>query len=1267
MKYVFPALLTVVALRCFVATPLLRADEQVESATPPPTEQQLRFVTEKVLPLLEARCFECHKASAEPKGSLVLSSRKAMLIGGDSGPVLVPGKPEQSILMEAVRYESFEMPPRSRMPDAEVAILEKWIAEGAHWPEGMDAAAVEVAEFPLEQRRQSHWAWQPIRVGKAPIVEGVDWQRNPIDAFVKHRLESAGLQPAAEADRYTLIRRMYFDLIGLPPTVQEVESFVGDAATTEDAMAKVVDRLLASTHFGERWGRHWLDLVRYADTLGHEFDYPLHNAWQYRDYVIRAINSDVPYDDFVKEHIAGDLLASSRLHPTEAFNESIIGTGFWFLSEDKHAPVDVRAEEAGKIDNQIDVFSKTFLGMTVACARCHDHKFDAISTKDYYALAGFLQSSRRQTAWLDRNQQIEHRVDELTGIREEAQKLAASYRITDESAGQIRNYALAALTALRAEPLEKDKTSSADVIFEDFESETLANWEISGQAFGTGTATGNFPGQGELTGRVGSRLVNSWNLSDALKGKLRSAEFTIQKPCIRFLIGGGNHPYETCVNLVVDGKTVRTATGQNNEALVSTTWDVAEFVGKAARIEIVDEHSGGWGHVNVDHIVFCSQPDVPATRRDINVVADEYGCRTDVLTAWVRALSDKAAVSSDSLLSLLATRAQADLKTTTAETFNRWKASVANHDITETNTTVFAKLSGKIPDDWFHSGAAFSNQSVSDPDTGFGLEWRGAGIAANLLDGVSSATLSKQLKGTLASPTFELSHPQILIRVAGEKTRVRLVIDGYVMNEFSELLFGGARQAIDTNGEDQWIRLAGDIHRYMGHRAHLEFLDEGDGWFCVKEIRFANVAGAAPPEQSASDLNLAIVRQAGEDSNAAGSLSTDEQLVDAWLNSVVGSSSQAAAVLLAQSLLPESRSDEWQAVVERWTQRSDGIPAPIPVIAMMDGTAENERVFIRGNHRNLGEVAERNILTALQLGDGKNATLPATGSGRLELAEQLLHDDNPLLPRVAVNRIWHHLFGRGIVESTDNFGVLGKTPTHPDLLDYLAEKFRNDGWSVKKMIRAIMLSRSYRASSEHSEAGDLKDPSNELLHRANIRRLQGEAVRDAILTVSGSLSEQQFGPAVPVHLTGFMQGRGRPGADGPLDGNGRRSIYISVNRNFLSPFMQAFDVPPPVTTIGNRTTSNVPAQALIMLNNEFVNQQANRWATKLLKSGGTTESVLSQAWFQLMNRPASQREIDMLLSFVAEGSTGQNLPLTVDNLTEVCHALLNAKQFLFVD
>lgn len=1106
-------------LMCVWPSGWAAADEAVAVQVAEPANEQelaakLKFVRESVLPLLEARCFECHKQGAEVRGGLMLSSRQAMLKGGESGPAIVPGKPDESLLIEAVRYESFEMPPRTRMPKQEVDILVRWIAEGAVWPEELNAAPPPAHDhFPLQERRQSHWAWQPISAPDVPEVKAAHGNVSDVDAFILHKLDEHGLAQAPATDRRNLLRRLHFDIIGLPPTMAQIEAFVQDSRDDATATAAVVDQLLASPHFGERWGRHWLDLMRYAETLGHEFDYPLHNAWRYRDYVIRALNADVGYDLFVKEHVAGDLLSEPRRHPTEDFNESIVGTGFWFLNEDKHAPVDVRAEEAAKIDNRIDVFSRTFLGMTVACARCHDHKFDAISTADYYALAGFLQSSRRQTAWLDPGRRIQHQVKKLQAARDAAM-------------------------ALVQQRMASDLTSS----------------------------------------RLHADIQAAWT----------AAESASAEPA-------------------TDG---------------------------AAKVDADGQRQHNWN-------ALLKQPATAAAQQP---------------------------------LSLLAAVAQAPADTPIGDVVRSWQASMnalgdpGSEPVTDRSTVVFADLTNGLPAGWLTLGAAFQNDVVPDAA---GLQWGKSNVEWNVGAGVSSGQLARQLRGTLSSPTFELQHPEILVKVAGHATRVRLVIDGYQMNEFSELLFRGARQKIDTDGTFQWIRLAGDVHRYQGHKVWLEFLDEGDGWFAVQEVRFAKTPGAKPePDTDVNLLNLAL---AGDAQLAA--CTSREQVATHWQQAAAKHLPTAtAAALLNAGLWTDLLQDSgWQAEVRKWQQLAEAIPAPIPVIAMTDGTPEDERVFIRGNHRNLGSPVPRNLLTALRSQNGsvsasvENLFDRSQGSGRLQLAEQLVADENPLTARVAVNRVWHHLFGAGLVTSTDNFGVLGRTPSHPELLDYLAHEFRTTGWSIKSLIRKLVLTNTYRASSQSSELAKQIDPTNQWLQHARVRRLQGEAVRDAILLVSGRLDRTLYGPSVPVHLTAFMQGRGRPGTNGPLDGNGRRSIYLSVNRNFLSPFMQAFDVPAPVTTTGRRTTSNVPAQALILLNNKFVNQQAALWAQRLLADPSQpVESIVDQAWYELLGRPAGAEERQLMLTFVAEQSAEGEAGLSVNVLTDLCHVLLNAKEFLFL-
>ena len=380
-----------------------------------PTPADVAFFESRIRPLLVAHCGECHGGD-ELQGGLRLDGRAALLAGGDSGPAVVPGDAAGSLLIGAVRWESYEMPPDGKLPDTAVADLERWIDLGAPWPAGRESTGSHAppSAFDLEARRAAHWAWRPVRDPAVPAVRDQAWPNSPVDRFVLARLEAGGLHPAPPADRRALIRRLSFDLTGLPPTPDAITRFLSD--DRPEAEGRLVDRLLASPHFGERWGRHWLDLVRYAESRGHEFDHDAPGARHYRDYVIRAFNADVPHDRFVREQIAGDLLTEPRPHPTRGFDESILGTGFWHLGEWVHSPVDTREDEAERFEDMLDTASKTFLGLTVACARCHDHKFDAISTRDYYALAGYLRSSdyrdvRFETR--DHNRRVARELDEL--------------------------------------------------------------------------------------------------------------------------------------------------------------------------------------------------------------------------------------------------------------------------------------------------------------------------------------------------------------------------------------------------------------------------------------------------------------------------------------------------------------------------------------------------------------------------------------------------------------------------------------------------------------------------------------------------------------------------------------------------------------------------------------------------------------------------------------------------------------------------------------
>ncbi|MGC4003742.1 MAG: DUF1549 domain-containing protein [Pirellulales bacterium] len=330
-----------------------------------------------------------------------MDSRAAALKGGDTQPAVVPGDvdPKKSLLIDTINYgELYQMPPKGKLPPEEIAILTKWVASGAPWPHEVAAEGADAKKFDLEARKKSHWCWQPIADPAPPTVRDAGWPADPLDRFVLAKLEAASLRPTPDADRRALVRRVYYDLHGMAPP--DVDPEFVRTGKSED-WASLIDELLASPRYGEHWARHWLDLARFAETYGHEFDYPIHNAWRYRDYVIRAFNADVPYDRFAREQIAGDLEDRPRFDPATGFNESIVGTGFWYFGEQTHAPVDVRQHDADRVDNMVDVYGKTFLGLTIACARCHDHKFDAIATKDYYAITGILRGTREQQAYLD--------------------------------------------------------------------------------------------------------------------------------------------------------------------------------------------------------------------------------------------------------------------------------------------------------------------------------------------------------------------------------------------------------------------------------------------------------------------------------------------------------------------------------------------------------------------------------------------------------------------------------------------------------------------------------------------------------------------------------------------------------------------------------------------------------------------------------------------------------------------------------------------------
>jgi Protein of unknown function (DUF1553)/Protein of unknown function (DUF1549)/Planctomycete cytochrome C len=925
-----------------------------------PSADDLEFFEKRIRPLLVENCHQCH-GSQKQKGDLRLDSRASLLKGGDLGPAAVPGRAEASLLIKAICYEdeALRMPPRGKLQPAQIADLTRWIERGLPWPEAAATTGPPAsAAFNMAERRR-HWCWQPLLHPKAPSAPG---SQSPIDAFILDRLDIAGISPARQADKRALLRRVTFDLIGLPPSPAEIESFMAD--DRPDAYVRVVDRLLASPHYGERWGRHWLDLVRYAETLGHEFDVEIPEAYRYRDYVIRALNADVPYDQFVREHVAGDLLPAPRTDPDGA-NASIQGTAFWFLGESKHSPVDVRADEADRLDNQIDVFSKTFLGLTVACARCHDHKFDAISTQDYYALTSYLLSSHQQMAFVEPAHDSDLAISRLHDVRERLRcKLAPKQATASKEVGQ------------------GDIPSSA-VVFEDFSKPGFDGWYVSGQAFGQGPTQALTP---------------------------------------------------------------------------------------------------------VLHI--------------------EGAPRASVVPAGV----------------------------------------------------------------------------------------------------VHSGLLSDKLEGALRSRTFAISKRYIWLHVGGKGGKVSLIIDGYQL--IQEPIYGGLRLTTNSGENLTWRVI--DTQMWQGHRAYLELSDDGPGYLSIDRIVFADQT--APAGQNRASVEPSIPKE-----------------------------------ILAELALAKREA-------EAKLPRAKHIPA------LEAGTPWDAHVHLRGNPKILGAAAPAHLLEALT-----DAARPGSTITREDLAHRLVTDARHLLARVMVNRLWQHHMGEGLVRSPDNFGALGEPPTHPELLDYLAGEFIRSGWSIKQLQRRLVLTDVYRRASEPDAQALFKDPQNRLLHFQTLRRLEAECVRDSLLAVSGRLDSRMYGSSVPPYLTAHMAGRGRPAASGPLDGAGRRSIYLNVRRNFLSPLLLAFDYPTPFTTIGRRMSSNVPAQALILMNHPFVLEQAAYWADRALaNSGRNSQERIENLYVEAFGRPPTPQERQAAEAFLAEQSGAGVRHDERAAWTGLCHVLFNVKEFIFV-
>jgi hypothetical protein len=754
-----------------------------------PTAEQVAFFEKNIRPVLVKECYSCHSAGAEKlKANLLLDTRAGLRQGGDNGPAVAPGDPKRSLLVKALRHPEADkrMPPKKSLPDSVIADFERWVTMGA--PDPRDGTAkVTKNEIDVEKGRQ-FWSFRPVTKPAPPTVKDRAWPATDIDRFLLAAMEAKGVKPVGDADARTLIRRVTFDLTGLPPTPEDVELFVKEyASKPQPAYEALIDRLLASPAFGERWGRHWLDVARYAESSGRSVNFAYPHAWRYRDYVIDSFNKDKPFDQFIKEQLAGDLLPAKDDARKAEFQ---VATGFLAIGPKTHDERNRQQFQLDLADEQIDATFQAFQGLTVACARCHDHKFDPIPQKDYYAVAGIFRST------------------------------------------------------------------------------------------------------------------------------------------------------ETCYG------TPRIF--QNNHA--STLIDLPKGAGVTIPLE--------------------------------------------PLTAERR------------------------------------------------------------------------------------------------------TAIEKQIKD--------------------------------------------ARESMTTA---------------TGQNAFL------------------------------------------------------------------------------QRILTQSRITQLQSQLALY--ESDGTPKPVAVGVREGRLPADARLYVRGEVAQPGETVKRGfpqVLTTKQPSIGRS-------SGRKELADFIAAKDNPLTARVMANRVWLHLIGRGIVPTPDNFGASGLPPSHPQLLDYLANTFAENGWSVKKLVKTVVLTRAYRLGSQYDEKNFEADPDNVLVWRMPKRRLEAEAIRDAMLAVAGRLeSSPPKGSSVARSGEGNVGFRFRGGAGGgdSATTDTHRTVYLPIVRDQVPEVLTVFDFPDPSLIIGERPTTTIPAQSLYLMNNPFVIRQAEGMADRLLASGDDDDAKITRAFQLAYSRPPTAQELKGAKEFLAD-------------------------------
>ena len=1072
----------------------------------------LEFFESRIRPALVRYCYECHSSAAtEAKGGLLLDYRDGARIGGESGPAVVPGNPQESLLIEALQYGSFQMPPSGKLPDRIIADFEKWIRGGAVDPRVTAPSAAESAEESWRAQlaqRSRWWSLQPPQKVNPPATRDGAGQTAPVDRFVWAALQQAGLTAAEPAEAHILMRRLSFVLTGLPPTPEQAREFPpAYAADAERAIVGLVDTLLESPHYGERFARHWMDVVRYTDTYGYEWDIPAKGSWEYRDYLIRAFNNDVGFDQLIREQIAGDLLTNPRIDAVEGINESMIGPMFYHMGEHRHgSSLAFNGIHQEMINNKIDAFSKAFLGMTVACARCHDHKLDAISQADYYALAGVFMTPRWTARSIDMPGKHDVKIAELKQLREQIRTRLAD--LWTSGTGPLTSTA-----SLQA--WAQDNRSSMDAA-------TLEDvaWPVRQIHDAADTA------------KAWQELANQWSTEREARQKANAAAFS---PLTDFSETGFPDGW------VVEGAGLRHGRVTDGTPLISLEGDrfISSFLPRGFHTHALSSRLPG-------ALRLPSPESFPRSMVSLRLAGGEWAGR--------RAVPQNA---------------------------------------------------------FLNEGPIFFDPSSPPAWTAIGATALTNGVTRVLTE-ITTASLNSNFP------------PRTGVAKAGSTT-------------------------LPDKDEGQYKRSWFSVTGIVGHDTAGAPSDTLDAFATLYEN---NTAEFTPPintdaawQRLCNWLTDTVRRWAIGETHAG-----DVNVMN-WL--------------LAEGLLTNDAKNAPQitALVHRYREVEASIAFPRSANSMDERAMEpvNYRINVRGNVDEEGIAVRRDFLEVFA---GEHEVGSASGSGRMELARYLSSDANPQTARVFVNRVWQWVFGAGIVATPNDFGKLGDRPSHSTLLDWLAIRFMEEGWSTKKLVRQLVLSQTFRQSGIVSTAGSERDPENRLLHHYPTRRLEAEAIRDSLLAVSGRLDRRLYGP--PINPPRPAEDTAKRLFSGPLDSHGRRSLYIEMSIMEPPKFLIGFNLPDLKLPTGRRDVTNVPAQALIMLNDPLIVEMAEQWAARLVADSSVSlEQRVREMFLHALARPPNDHEIERWTSAVADFAQSDELITDKAAWAELAHALFNTKEFIY--